>query len=168
VRILSLDPGYANLGIAIVEVDRSKRGLKAIRAIPHSESIRVGNAIQPMSFSRRLLPALKQLDKDWGPFDAVAMETPPFIMRRVKVRCLIWHVMGVVSCWAAYEGIPIRHRSPIQLKKTACQVLRREFDSKNIPKKADIRKVVDKLGHKPRPTSHENDAVLAAYACFGA
>ena len=166
-RVLAIDPGYANLGIAILDMQRGTKGVNSVRKVVFSDTLRVGDAAHPLLFARKLIPHLNKLDEEYGPFDVIGMEGPTFIMRRVMVTALIWHVIGVLTGWAEARKIPIRHRTPIQLKKAACFLLEKKFDQKNIPKKSDIRKAIDKLGHHPRRTNHENDAILAAFACFG-
>lgn len=164
--ILALDPGYANLGIAVVELDEDNKGLNTIVKIHHSETIRVGCASRPLKFAEKLWHRLEGLGESFD-FDAVAFETPTFIMRQIRTTALLWHTMGIVTSWATHHGLPVRSQAPITLKRTACFLLQRKYDKGNLPDKKEVGHALKELGVVSRSTDHENDAILAAFSCYG-
>jgi len=110
--VLALDPGYRNLGIAIVEAGR----------ILHSETMLVGSPHAPLKFGRAVAEKMEDLRIAYGPFRAVAFETPPFITQNIKVSSLLWHTMGAVTAWAALQDYPIWDIMPQKLKRHCCRV----------------------------------------------
>lgn len=164
--ILALDPGYANLGIAVVEVDTENLGVNSVKKIHHSETLRVGCAARPLKFAEKLWERLEGLGESFA-FEGVAFETPTFIIRQIRTTALLWHTMGIVTAWAASRELPVRSQAPITLKRTACFLLQRKYDKKNLPDKREVAHALKVLGVKSRATDHENDAILAAFSCYG-
>jgi len=166
VRVLAFDPGYANLGIAVVDI---KEGAKqrSLQRVIYSQNMRVGSAFHPLKFADSLWPELEQIYAMHGPFEGIAAETPTFIMKRVRTTALIWHVVGVIRAWSVLKKIRFRHHSPVQLKKFAAHLAEIPFNRKKMMTKAQIGKMIAKLLGEKRGSNHENDAVLAAIACYG-
>lgn len=160
--VLGVDPGYRNLGLSVVEVSEDKRAIKIL----HSENMSVGKATAPMAFTKFLWPKLETLNEKYGPIEAVASETPPFIMSQIKTTAFLWAVSSIIVAWAHSKGIPFRHASPLSLKRAVCRAFQRKWDRKFIPKKSEVKLLVSKFAGESGKTSHENDATLAAMLLF--
>ena len=92
--VLGIDPGYRNLGISVVRLRKGKEP-----NILYSTNLNLGDAHQPLNFVKLLLPRLNALNKKYG-IDAVASESPPYIMKRVKTTAGLWTVSAVIATWA--------------------------------------------------------------------
>ena len=60
-RILSVDLGYRNLGVAVVDTD--------MRAVHHSVNWSVGHRSHPHAFVKNLWARLDDIEQRYGPFD---------------------------------------------------------------------------------------------------
>lgn len=160
--ILGVDPGYRNLGLSVVRVSDDGESAEVL----WSESTAVGKTTAPMTFTRFLWPKLTELDEKYGPIEAVASETPPFIMGQIKTTAFLWAVSTIIVNWAYVKDIPFKHASPISLKRGVCRILSMPWERKYIPKKSDVRKSIVHLLGCSSKTSHENDATLAALLMF--
>ena len=158
--ILGIDPGYRNLGISVVRLRRKKEP-----NILFSKNVNLGDAHQPLNFVKLLLPQLDELNKKYG-IDAVASESPPYIMKRIKTTVGLWAVSTTIATWAAINKIPFRHASPISLKRATARILGISWDKKKIPKKSNIKEAIIELCDTCPDTSHEADAVLAVLVLF--
>lgn len=159
-RVLGVDPGYRNLGLAILEIEGSE-----VRLI-HSRCMAVGRVTAPLAFTKFLWPALNELDQEFGPIDGIASETPPFIMGQIKTTAFLWAVSSIIVAWSHAKGLAFRHASPLSLKRAVCKILGVEWDRKYIPKKRDVKQAVKKLLAESGGTSHEDDAILAGLLMF--
>jgi Holliday junction resolvasome RuvABC endonuclease subunit len=159
-RILGVDPGYRNLGLSILEVDGPEVTLI------YSKTMSVGRVTAPMAFTKFLWPALEELNREHGPIDGIASETPPFIMGQIKTTAFLWAVSSIIVAWAHVNGVAFRHASPLSLKRAVCRILRQEWDKKYIPKKRDVKLAVRQVLGASGQTSHEDDATLAALVMF--
>jgi Holliday junction resolvasome RuvABC endonuclease subunit len=162
--VLGVDPGYRNLGLTLVRVTEDGNRAEVV----HSENMAVGKATAPMAFTKFLWPKLQALHKAHGPIEAVASETPPFIMGQIRTTAFLWAVSSIIVAWAHSEGIPFRHASPISLKRAVCRATKRPWNRKYIPTKSEVKLLIAQLLGTPCPTSHENDAALAAITMFSA
>lgn len=160
--VLGVDPGYRNLGLSIVRVSDDGKAAKVI----HSENMSVGKATAPMAFTKFLWPRLVELNQEHGPIEAVASETPPFIMGQIKTTAFLWAVSSIIVAWTHSMGIPFRHASPLSLKKAVCRAVNKKWNQKFIPKKSEVKEVVQSITADVGVTSHENDATLAALLMF--
>lgn len=160
--ILGVDPGYRNLGLSVVKITDDKQGIKVL----FSENMSVGKATAPMAFAKFLWPELERLNKEYGPIDGVASETPPFIMGQIKTTAFLWAVSSIIVAWAHSKDISFRHASPLSLKKAVCRALNRDWNRKYIPKKSEVKLAVKSITSECSKTSHENDATLAAIMMF--
>ena len=118
---------------------------------------------------KTIIEAIDELRLDYGPFDAVTFETPPYV-RNLVTSCLIWHVMGAITGWASGQGYPIWDIRPTELKRHCCRVVGREWHNKYQPKKSEIAVAValafpDTPADVPR-SDHADDAALVADAYF--
>ena len=160
--ILGVDPGYRNLGLSIVEITADGKGAKVL----FSQNVSVGKATAPMMFTKFLWPRLVAMHEEYG-IDAVASETPPFIMGQIKTTAFLWAVGSIIVAWAHSAGVPFKHASPLSLKRGVCRALDIPWDRKLIPKKKDVKTAVRKLtGGAGSASSHEDDATLAAILMF--
>ena len=160
--VLGVDPGYRNLGLAVVRISPDGQTAEVL----HSKSMSVGKATAPMAFTKFLWPELVRLDTDYGPIDAVASETPPFIMGQIKTTAFLWAVSSIIVARSHAQDIPFRHASPISLKKAVCRALQKPWDRKFIPKKREVKETIKLLLDTKLITSHENAAALAALIMF--
>jgi len=160
--VLGVDPGYRNLGLSLVYVAPDGDAAKVI----FSRNMSVGKATAPMAFTKFLWPELEHLNKEYGPIEAVASETPPFIMGQIKTTAFLWAVSSIIVAWAHVQGIPFRHAAPLSLKKAACRITGKEWDRKSIPKKSEVKRAVELITASSSKTSHESDATLAALLMF--
>ena len=169
-RVLAVDPGYSNLGLAVVEIERAG-GFRCVREVFHSRNVKVGNAVRPIAFAANVVRELDDLERRYGKFDAVALETPTFIQKQLRTTALIWHTIGAVLAWAAVRDLPPRWLSPMQLKRVAAGLLGREWDPKKAASKREVKEAVNQAfkeeDHRKFESSHEADAVLAAIGCWG-
>ena len=161
--ILGGDPGYRNLGLSIVKISDHSTRLEIL----FSQNMSVGKATAPLMFTKFLWPQLSRLHKEYG-IDAIASETPPFIMGQIKTTAFLWAVSSIIVSWAYAHDIPFRHASPISLKRAVSRVLQIPWTRKYMPKKSDVKAAIQRLSldSKGRATSHENDATLAAALMF--
>jgi len=160
--VLGVDPGYRNLGLSVLRI--AEDGTTA--EILHSQNMAVGRATAPMAFAKFLIPALERLDKTYGPIEAIASETPPFILGQIKTTAFLWAVTSIIVAWAQLKGMSMRHASPLSLKRGVCRTLGMKWDQKFIPRKSHVKQAVDKLLGEVGTTSHENDATFAALLMF--
>jgi len=160
--VLGIDPGYRNLGLALLRINSDGSGAELL----YSKSMSVGKVTAPMSFTKFLWPALDRLNDKFGPIEAVASETPPFIMGQIKTTAFLWAVSSIIVAWAHVNKLPFRHSSPIALKRAVCRASGETWNRKFIPKKRDVRNLITQLIGDTGATSHENDAALAALLMF--
>jgi len=158
--ILGIDPGYRNLGVSVVRLRHKKDP-----NILFSKNVNLGDAHQPLNFVKLLLPQLDALNKKYG-IDAVASESPPYIMKRIKTTVGLWTVSTTIAAWAEINGIPFRHAAPITLKRATARILGLKWDRKKMPKKSGIKEAIMELCDTCPDTSHEADAVLAVIVLF--
>ena len=159
-RVLSFDPGFKNLGIAICEPGE----------ILFATTEMIGSMKAPLKFGKKVVDILEELRVEYGPFDAVTFETPPYV-RHMVVSCCIWHVMGAVTGWASTHGYKTWDIRPQTLKKHCCKVVGRAWHQKYQPKKSEIAVAVsqqfpiihDAAQHR---SDHADDAALVADAYF--
>ncbi len=161
-RVLGVDPGYRNLGLAIVDIADDQQSAEVI----YSKSMSVGKSTAPMAFTKFLWPELERLNADYGPIEAIASETPPFIMGQIKTTAFLWAVSSIIVAWAHNRQLAFRHASPLSLKKAVCRALGRPWNRKYIPKKSEVKLAVQGITACKSGTSHEHDAALAALVMF--
>lgn len=161
--VLGVDPGYRNLGLSIVKFEEHSTRLEVL----FSQNMSVGKATAPLMFTKFLWPELTRLHEEYG-IEAIASETPPFIMGQIKTTAFLWAVSSIIVSWAYAHDIPFRHASPISLKRAVSRVLQTPWTRKYMPKKSDVKAAIKRLSNdgKAGPTSHENDATLAAALMF--
>ena len=157
--VLGIDPGYRNLGLAVLGV--SDFGEERLR----SGTWCVGPADKGVDFAKLLWPRLEKLDLQYN-IEAIATETPPFIQRQIKTTALLWAESSVIAAWAVHRGISVEHASPIAIKRATARALKLPWNRKFIPKKRDIKLVVKQYCDTSGRTNHEDDAALAAILLY--
>lgn len=169
--ILCVDPGIANLGLAVV-----KTRTRGSPQILWSETIRVGTMAQPQSFGERLWPKLEGIRKAYPELGAVATEAPPVQLakrrgsgRRSKVNlsktvsCLA-RVSGIIQGWAVCHGLEYAEITPLQLKRFCAKVLGQAYSQADIPDKAAIAEAVERtFGERTRDNHSDDAALIGAY-----
>lgn len=159
-RVLGFDPGVKNLGLAVLDREAPGEPLEVL----WSANMFVGEMDAPDTYSRSLVPYLDNIFNEFH-FEAVGGEEPPIIMEQIKTTARIQRVCGILDGWACAHDLKVRTRPPTTLKAAARRLLRIEDPKEN--SKNMMRAAVEKiLGGKARRTSHENDAVFAAWACW--
>lgn len=161
-KILGVDPGYRNLGLTLLDISQSGKAAHLL----FSNNMSVGKATAPLAFTKFLWPELDRINRVHGPIEGIASETPPFIMGQIKTTAFLWAVSTIVVAWAHVNKVAFRHASPISLKHGVCRGLGREWDKRYIPKKSDVKTLINRLIGDSCSTSHENDAALAALLMF--
>ena len=157
--ILGVDPGYRNLGLAVMRV--SDYSAEIVR----TSTMSVGSASRGMDFAKILWPHLDNLHSTYG-IEGVASETAPFIQRQIKTTALLWAVSSIISAWAVHRDIPFKHAAPITLKRATCRALKIPWDRKFMPKKKDIKLVIKQYCDVSGRTNHEDDAALSAILLY--
>ena len=160
--VLGVDPGYRNLGLSVIEISDDGKDVTVL----HSRNMAVGRATAPMAFAKFLVPALDRLNKDHGPIDAVASETPPFIEGALKTTAYLWAVTAIIVCWAQIHDMRMKHTSPLSIKRGVCRTLKMKWDQKFIPRKSHVKEAVGVLVGDTATSSHENDATFAALLLY--
>lgn len=149
------------MGLAVVDV--SETGGAPV--VLWSQDVYVGDLDHPERYGPMLVSYLNNIYNDWS-FSCVGAETPPMIQENIKTTAMLQRVFGVVDGWAAMRSLPVRYIAPVTIKVRARRVTG-EPDLKRTDKSL-VREAVEKLiGGKACRTSHENDAVFAAWACYG-
>ena len=107
-RILSFDPGYERLGVAVLEREQGKEQLL------HSDCVQTS---KDLSFYERLTDignATESIINKWKP-DAVALEDLYFNTNQ-KTAMKVAAVRGVVAFLAKRSGLPVFEYTPAQVK----------------------------------------------------
>lgn len=157
--VLGIDPGYANLGLSVFDTERA-RVLEGI-------TIRAGNINEPHKFAERIVPVLEAMHERHV-IEGLGIEGLPIFPRGAKTTGGIWAATSVCLGWAACRGVPVRKKSPIQLKQHCSQVLGEPWSRKFMATKAQMAEAVELItGRKAHKSDHTNDATMAAHACWG-
>ncbi len=146
-RVLGVDPGIANLGLAVVEGDARRArlvyaGVVATAAGEPAE-VRVG----------RLFQGVRAAIGDHRP-EAVAVEAQYFYRQNERAFQVGWG-MGAVLAAASLAGLPVFAYGPMQIKKALVGAGRAE--------KAQVAYMLRALLGGPLPESnHATDAIAVA------
>lgn len=161
--ILGIDPGYTNLGLAVIDSENME--------IVFGETITVGVEARPDLFAQRLWPRLERIF-DIYPVEAVATETPPYLTpggkrgggrskaTLVKTSALLARVSGIIQAWAEFRGVSYKEIPPVTLKRHCARILKCEERN---PSKTQIAEAVESLFGKRAGNNHANDAALIAH-----
>ena len=156
VLVLGMDPGYRNLGLAVLDFKAAQKP-----ELVWSDCLCAGSDKSPLRFPQHVWPTLQEIDLHYN-IQAVFTETPPYLSV-VKTSALVWSAATVVGAWAASKDLPYEGCSPIELKKTVAHVLGVKWNRKFMPTKGEVGAAAHKIYGAKARTSHENDAALVAY-----
>jgi len=166
--ILGIDPGYSNLGVAVVDLGGPTP------QVLWSDCIHVGaHSSRPEGWAARLIPKLDDLAERFAP-QVVATETPPFITptrkmsmeavgRLVKTSALLSRVSGMIQGWAHSRGLDYGEIAPVALKRHVAKRLGIRWNRKFMPKKSEVGLCVKEVFGASPKTDHEQDAVMIAH-----
>jgi crossover junction endodeoxyribonuclease RuvC len=107
-RIISIDPGYERLGVAILEKGAGKENLlfsdclKTSAKLPHEERLKI------------IGEGVRSLIKKYEP-EAMAIETL-FFKANVKTAMKVSEARGVMLYEAAQNGLTVKEFTPLQIK----------------------------------------------------
>lgn len=107
-RIISIDPGYERLGVAILEKDTDKENLlfsdclKTSPKLSHEERLKI------------IGEGVRSLIKKYEP-EVMAIETL-FFKANVKTAMKVSEARGVMLYEAAQNGLAVREFTPLQIK----------------------------------------------------
>jgi Holliday junction resolvasome RuvABC endonuclease subunit len=164
--ILGIDPGYTNLGLAVIDTDGPR--------LVWTDCVTVGVHSRPDLWAKKLWPILESLGQQFA-IEGVATETPPYLTPQgstrksqkahlVKTSALLARVSGIIQGWAESRNLPYQEIPPVTLKRTAAALLEVPWDRHFMPKKSEIALCVSGIFGERARTSHENDAALIAYS----
>ena len=112
-RIISIDPGYERLGIAILEKEQGGKEtylfsecFKTSKDIPHANRLSL------------ITEELKKIIKKWQP-EALAIEKL-FLATNHKTAMMVAEARGVILSECAREGLKVFEYSPPQIKLAVC------------------------------------------------
>jgi crossover junction endodeoxyribonuclease RuvC len=112
-KIISIDPGYERLGIAIIEKDPSTQ-LRTREVLLFSECFKTSAALP---HSERLLilgNRIREIIKEWKP-SAMAIETLFFSVNKTSAM-KVSEARGVIVYEAMNAGIKVKEFSPADIK----------------------------------------------------
>lgn len=107
-KILSIDPGYERLGIAVLSTELGKNSLlysdcfQTSSKLPHHKRL----ALIGEEIAHKII--------DWNP-DVVAFEEL-FFNKNIKTALLVSQALGVVIYEAGRAGLPVFQYSPLEVK----------------------------------------------------
>lgn len=158
--ILGIDPGYTNLGLAVID--------STTKEILWSETVTAGVAARPDLFGERLWPKLESIGRAFE-LDGVATETPPYLTPGrgkgrskailVKTSALLARVSGIIQAWAASRDLDYMEIAPLTLKRYCKRLI--DCDEK-APSKKQIREALVGIYGSHTRTNHTDDAALIA------
>jgi len=169
VIVCGIDLGYANLGIALVELSPNAPSV----ALVDSVTTGVPRGTKPEAFMEVLGPVFYRF---FGRADAVGAEALSTFVGRTRpgenplekadVFIKLGVVAGIASEAARVHGIPYRTITPQALKRAVTGTRRaaryRNGKTDKRPMVAAVRRLVPEF----RGTNHEADAILAATAIY--
>ncbi len=155
--VLGFDPGYANLGISVVDTE-AKEVLEGI-------CMRAGVKTAPWKFSRNVVPVLERL-RDLHGVEAIGMERPPKFPNAVATTALVWLTMGIIAGWAFHHKLPVKDIS-VDKHKAGVRTILGLPKTKKKPTKSQVKEAVEiYTGAKSNFVDHVDDATMAAILCY--
>lgn len=158
--LLGIDPGYSNLGLAVIQV--TNNGPRVV----HTTCVTIGKRGNPRGF---LGPTQRHMNEILKyNFIAWATEAPPTVPNRVTAN-LLWFSTGLI--WSQiYKKVGINPAivAPARIKTHTARVLGIKSSKHWSPGKELVGQAVSILTEEPadQRTNHENDAIMAAIAAF--
>tara|TARA_R100000458_G_C8223531_1_gene207199 strand:- start:440 stop:991 length:552 start_codon:yes stop_codon:yes gene_type:complete len=158
--LLGVDPGYSNLGLAIVQV--TKDGPRVV----YTTCVTLGKRGDTKGFVKKTQQVIDNICS--YPFVAWATEAPPTVPNRVTAN-LLWYSTGLI--WA---GV-FRHKellphlvAPSRIKAHTARILGIKASKHWSPGKELVGQATALLTDQEsdKRTNHENDAIMAAISAF--
>lgn len=169
-RVLGIDPGFTNLGLAILDAQEGPSE-EVVQTVIFTDCVTLGSTDSYRSFPKKLKEVLDSLWDQYGPFDTICAEEPTEIQGNPVVSSYLWFVYGLIRGWAVAKGVDDqRALTPTQLKNRARALM---WDVMNVrpettnPTKAEIAELLHHLKLPRCRTNHEDDAVLAVISNLG-
>lgn len=158
--LLGIDPGYSNLGLAIIKVTKS--GPRVVQ----TWCVTIGKRGDTKGFLKKTQQIIDEVCE--YPFVAWATEAPPTVPNRVTAN-LLWYSTGLI--WAGIYRHKGRHPSlvaPARIKAHTARILGIKASKHWSPGKELVGQATALLTEEPSDgrTNHENDAIMAAIAAF--
>ena len=158
--LLGIDPGYSNLGLAIIKVtDEGPRVVK-------TWCVTIGKRGDTKGFlktTQRIIDEVCNYE-----FVGWATEAPPTVPNRVTAN-LLWYSTGLI--WASifrHKGLLPKLVAPARIKAHTARILGIKASKHWSPGKELVGQATALLTEEPSDsrTNHENDAVMSAIAAF--
>lgn len=142
--VLGIDPGIANTGWAVVDVDKL---IDCGCIVTKTEN----------ELEKRFDEIIKELDNIFGKYniDEVAIETLYF-NKNIKSAMKVSEMIGLLKCWALNKKIKIFEYTPLQIKSSLVGYGRAQKSQVEL-----MVRVILGLNENIRP-SHASDAVAVA------
>lgn len=143
-RILGVDPGFANLGYSVCQIDRSGKltlqALGVIRTTKSSKKTRTLASEDNIRRAREIAHDLMEIVGRWQPkvICAEAMSFPRNSGAAAKV-AMAW---GIVAAILAKEALPLVQPSPQAVKKAVC--------GKASASKEEVQRAMERAHRLPR------------------
>lgn len=112
-RIISIDPGYERLGIAIIEKEKGGK-----ESYLHSECFHTPKTISHGERLAQVAEKIKEVITTWGP-TSLAIETL-FLANNQKTAMMVSEARGVILAECARHGLKVFEYSPSQIKLSVC------------------------------------------------
>lgn len=153
---LGVDPGFSNLGLAVVDGET--------QAVLESRCHLIGHRKDYASWPSFVRKLIQEMQSRWG-FDGIAIEAPPVFNdkpRNLETTNLLWYACGLVlGACESTAGIKVVSASVV--KKHTALVQGTTWSKNSVPTKTEVRAVMQLVypGAALR-SSHEADAAMLA------
>jgi len=158
--LLGVDPGYSNLGLAIIKV--TKKGPRVV----HTKCVTLGKRGDTKGFVKKTQKVIDDICE----YDFVgwATEAPPTVPNRITAN-LLWYSTGLI--WAGvYRSKALLPQlvAPSRIKAHTARILGIKASKHWSPGKELVGQATALLTEQDsdKRTNHENDAIMAAIAAF--
>ena len=158
--LLGIDPGYSNLGLAIIKY--TKDGPRVVE----TWCVTIGKRGDTPGFLKKTQAIIDEICA--YPFVGWATESPPTVPNRVTAN-LLWYSTGLI--WAGiyrHKGMLPQQVAPARIKSHTARILGIKATKHWSPGKELVGQATALLTEEPSDgrTNHENDAIMAAIAAF--
>jgi crossover junction endodeoxyribonuclease RuvC len=171
ILILGIDPGFANVGWALVELDggthkETLMGMGLIETEKSSKKQKVLTSDDNYRRAREIARAVRQLKPRAQVLCAESMSFPRNASAAAKV-AMTW---GVLADFCEVEDVPLLMASPKELKRAVCADA--SASKEQIQKALRVRfgtrpeELLKESGIPPSSQEHPYDALAAVVACL--
>ncbi|HYC34388.1 MAG TPA: crossover junction endodeoxyribonuclease RuvC [Candidatus Paceibacterota bacterium] len=152
-RVLSIDPGYDRLGIAVIEKNKGSK-----ETLVFSDCLETGSKKPHEERLRSIGEKIKEIIEDFKP-EAFAIENL-FLTNNQKTAMKVAEARGVILYEAANAHLPVTEFTPPQIKSAVCG--NGKADKKAVMKMVSLLiKIEKKINH-----DDEFDAIAIGLAYF--